>query len=205
MPYLRERGAVLKPIPTLAAGLLLALSGCVAPSGEAPAPPAPVQTAKPVAGAAGMDPGRSIAENIARSRDHSTLEAALRSTGLLDRLEGTGPFTLFAPTDAAFARLPNGTVQSLMVPANRTLLTQLLNYHVVPGTKTRAHIAADIAAGGGTAAYRTAHGGWIRVSMAGSAITVADGHGNRSSVTIPDVDQSNGVIHILDGVLLPAT
>ena len=195
-----------KLIPTLAAGLALALSACVAPSAEeAPAPPAPAQAANPVIGGAAMDPARSIADNIARSRDHTTLVSALRATGVSERLDETGPFTLFAPTDAAFARLPNGTVESLMVPSNRTLLTQMLNYHIVPGTKTRRQIAADIAAGGGTAAYRTAQGGWIRLSMAGRTVTVADVHGNRSSVTIADADLSNGVLHVLDGVLLPAT
>ena len=194
-----------KLIPTLAAGLLFALSACVAPSGEEPPASAPAQAARRVVGGAAMDPARSLAENIALSRDHATLVSALRSTGLSERLAATGPFTLFAPTDAAFARLPNGTMDALMAPANRTLLTQLLNYHVVPDAKTRAQIATDIARGGGTAAYRTVSGGSIRVSMAGSVITVADLHGNRSSVTIADVDQSNGVLHVLDGVLLPPT
>jgi uncharacterized surface protein with fasciclin (FAS1) repeats len=112
---------------------------------------------------------------------------------------------LFAPTDQAFDRLPNGTLTTLLDPSNKWLLGQIVNYHVVPGAKTRAQIAADARSGGGTAAYRTAQGGTIRVSVQGNAISVADIHGNRSNVTIADVRHSNGVMHVLDAVLLPAS
>lgn len=191
--------------PSLAA--LLALSACVAPSAEAPAP-APQQSApvaNPTVGGAAMDAAQSIGANIARSNDHRTLVAALNAAGLLERLQGGGSVTLFAPSDAAFARLPRGTMESLTAPASRNVLAQLLNYHIVPGGRTRAQIFADIDAGGGAASYRTVNGGSIRLSREGGSLMVADLHGNRTPVTIPDVRNSNGVVHVLEAVLLPAT
>jgi uncharacterized surface protein with fasciclin (FAS1) repeats len=185
---------------------LLVLSGCVAPTAEAPAPAvSTAPAANPIIGGAAMDAAQSIGANLARSSDHRTLIAALNAAGLLERLQGNGSFTLFAPSDAAFARLPRGTMESLMAPASRALLTQLLNYHVVPGSKTRTQIVADIAASGGFATYQTASGGWIRLSREGGSILVHDVHGNRSSLSIADARASNGILHVLDGVLLPAT
>jgi uncharacterized surface protein with fasciclin (FAS1) repeats len=190
---------------SLAAGLL-ALSGCVAPTAEAPAPVAPVApVANPSIGGSTMDAAQSIGANISRSSDHRTLIAALNSAGLLERLQGSGSFTLFAPSDAAFARLPRGTIESLMAPASRALLIQLLNYHVVAGSKTMTQMLADIATGGGVATYQTASGGWIRLSREGGSIMVHDVHGNRSSLSIADARASNGILHVLDGVLLPTT
>jgi uncharacterized surface protein with fasciclin (FAS1) repeats len=204
---MRQDEAMTKRIICVIAGGLLALSACVAPTTEAPAPAdrsdAPV--ANPPIGGAVMDAAQSVGGNLARSYDHRTLVAALSAAGLLERLQGNGSFTLFAPSDAAFARLPRGTVESLMAPASRALLAQLLNYHLVPGIKTRSQIVSDIAAGGGLATYQTASGGWIRLSRQGGSIMVHDIHGNRSPLSIADARASNGVLHVLDGVLLPAT
>jgi uncharacterized surface protein with fasciclin (FAS1) repeats len=195
-----------KTILCFAASGLLALSACAAPSTEAPAPAAPAApVANPTIGGAAMDSAQSIAANLARSNDHRTLVAALSAAGMLEQLQGNGSFTLFAPSDAAFARLPRGTMESLMAPASRALLAQLLSYHVVPGSKTRAQILADISAGGGVATYQSASGGRIRLSREGGSIVVHDIHGNRTSLTIGDARTSNGILHVLDGVLLPAT
>lgn len=150
-----------------------------------------------------MDPALPIFENLAKSADHSTLVSASRAAGLPDRLPGS--VTLFAPTNQAFAQLPQGTLDTLMVPENKALLTQLLSYHVLPGAKTRADIAADARAGGGTAVYRTLQGGSIRVTAQGDRLTVTDIHGNRSLVSIPDVRHANGVVHVVEAVLLPVT
>jgi uncharacterized surface protein with fasciclin (FAS1) repeats len=196
-----------KTISCFVAAGLLALSACAAPSVEAPAPSrqpaAPV--VNPIVGGAAMDAAQSIGANLARSNDHRTLIAALNAAGLLERLQGSGSFTLFAPTDAAFAQLPRGTTDTLMAPQSRALLAQLLNYHVVPGSKTRTQIFADIAASGGAATYQTASGGRITVAREGGSIVVRDIHGNRVPVTILDAVSSNGVMHVIDGVLLPAT
>lgn len=188
----------------LAGGLLLIVAGCVAPT-EQPraAQPAPPAVSNPVVGGAAMDPARSIADNLATSSEHSTLNSALRAAGLSERLSASGAYTLFAPSNSAFARLPNGTLESLLAPANKPLLGQVLSYHLVPGRKTGATIAADIAARGGFATYRTLHGGSIRLSMRGGTLMVLDGHGNNSQVRIADALASNGVFHVLDGVLLP--
>ena len=152
-----------------------------------------------------MDAAQSVAANIARSNDHRTLVAALNAAGLLERLQGGSSVTLFAPSDAAFAKLPRGTMESLTASASRNVLAQLLNYHIIPGGRTRAQIFADIDAGGGAATYRTANGGSIRLSREGGSLTVSDLHGNRTPVTIPDVRNSNGVVHVVEAVLLPAT
>ena len=186
------------------AGLLL-IAGCVAPADEPRPAPAPRgATANPMVGGALMDPAASIAQNLASSNEHSALNSALRAAGWSERLSGAGAFTLFAPTDAAFARLPRGTMESLLAPANKPLLGDVLSYHVVAGRKTRAAIADDITYGGGFATYRTLQGGSIRVSMQGGAMSVTDGHRNRSLVRIADAFSSNGVFHVIEGVLLPA-
>ena len=152
-----------------------------------------------------MDPALPLIRNAANSKEHTTFISAVRAAGLESTLADAGSFTVFAPTDEAFGRLPNGTVASLMEPSNKWLLGRLLRYHVVPGAKTRTQIAADARAGGGIATYRTVEGTPVRVSIAGNSILVADVHGNRNEVRIADVRNSNGVMHVLDGVLLPAT
>ena len=158
----------------------------------------------PTVGGAPMYPNRNIVQNAVNSRDHTTLVAAVQAAGLVDTLSGAGPFTVFAPTNAAFAKLPAGTVDTLLQPANRSTLTNVLTYHVVPGRKSAADIMADIRAGGGTATYTTAAGGTLRAMMSGNAVILTDAKGGQSRVTQADVMQSNGVIHVVDTVLLPA-
>ena len=152
-----------------------------------------------------MDPALPLIRNAANSRDHTTFISAVRAAGLEATFGEAGSFTVFAPTDEAFGRLPSGTVTSLMDPSNKWLLGRLLRYHVVAGAKTRSQIAADARAGGGVATYPTVEGTPIRVSLAGNTIVVADIHGNRSEVRIADVRNSNGVMHVLNGVLIPTT
>lgn len=183
--------------------LLAATAACVPPAEPVATAPPPVVAIGPMVGGATMDPSRTILDNAGRSRDHTTLVAALRASGLDRTLAGPGPFTLFAPTNAAFGRLPPTTVETLMHPSNRALLAHLLNYHVVPGRKTRAQIAADARAGGGTAVYRTAAGGTIRVRADGGRIIVTDVNNGRSEVVQADVGHSNGVMHVVGTVLLP--
>jgi uncharacterized surface protein with fasciclin (FAS1) repeats len=158
----------------------------------------------PTVGGAPMYPNRTIVQNAVNSRDHTTLVAAVQAAGLADTLSGAGPFTVFAPTNAAFAKLPAGTVDTLLQPANKATLTNILTYHVVPGRKTAANILADISAGGGTATYTTVAGGTLRARASGNGVVLTDAKGGQSRVTQADVLQSNGVIHVVDTVLLPS-
>jgi uncharacterized surface protein with fasciclin (FAS1) repeats len=157
----------------------------------------------PMVGGAAMYPNRTIVQNAVNSKDHTTLVAAVQAAGLVDTLNGAGPFTVFAPTNAAFGKLPAGTVETLTQPANKSTLTTVLTYHVVPGRKTAQQIMADIRAGGGTATYTTVQGGTLRATMSGNAVVLTDAKGGQSRVTMADVMQSNGVIHVVDTVLLP--
>jgi uncharacterized surface protein with fasciclin (FAS1) repeats len=157
----------------------------------------------PMVGGAAMYPNRTIVQNAVNSKDHTTLVAAVQAAGLVDTLAGPGPFTVFAPTNAAFQKLPAGTVDTLLQPANKGQLTTVLTYHVVPGRKTASQIMSDIRAGGGTATYTTVQGGTLKATMQGNAVVLADAKGNSARVTQADVMQSNGVIHVLDTVLLP--
>ena len=192
-------------VRALLAFTAVALASCAAPS---PAPPegssqAPAAPAAPVVvGGASFDAATSILDTLGKSADHKTLVGALRSAGFASR---PGPVTLFAPTDDAFARLPHGTMDALTAPESGRLLAQVLNYHLVSGVKTRPDIAADVRAGGGAASYRTLQGGSIRVSLDAGLMTVTDGHGNRIAVTVEDARASNGVVHVVDQVLLPVT
>jgi uncharacterized surface protein with fasciclin (FAS1) repeats len=156
-------------------------------------------------GGATMDPAATLIANAAKSAEHKTFLSAVRAAGLEPALAASGPFTLFAPTDQAFQRLPNGTMTALLDPSNKWLLGRIVNYHLVPGAKTRSQIAADARAGGGAATYRTLEGNSLRVSISGDQILVADLHGNRNPVNIADVRNANGIMHVLSGVLLPAT
>ena len=187
------------------ASLLLVAASCAAPSEKPDPVSAETPQANPDVGGATMDPALTLARNAANSRAHTTFVSAVRAAGLESTFAGAGSFTFFAPTDDAFARLPNGTVQTLMDPSNKWLLGRLLRYHVVEGAKTRSQIAADARAGGGTATYRTVEGTPLRVSISGGRIVVADVHGNRSEVQIADVKNSNGVMHVLNDVLLLST
>ncbi len=154
-------------------------------------------------GGAPMYASRNIVQNAVNSADHTTLVAAVKAAGLVDTLSGAGPFTVFAPTNDAFAKLPAGTVDTLLQPANLATLQSVLTYHVVPGRVTAADLMARIAAGGGTARLTTVQGGTLTARMMGGRVMLIDAKGGMSHVTQANVFQSNGVIHVTDAVSLP--
>lgn len=154
-------------------------------------------------GGAEMFPSRNIVENAVNSPIHTTLVAAVKAAGLVETLSGPGPFTVFAPTNDAFAKLPAGTVDTLLQPANRTQLQSVLTYHVVPGRVSAAELVEMIRAGGGTARLTTVQGGVLTASMMGNRVMLTDAAGGMAHVTQADVFQSNGVIHVTDAVSLP--
>jgi uncharacterized surface protein with fasciclin (FAS1) repeats len=164
--------------------------------------PAYAEMTKMVGGAP-MYPSKNIIENAVNSKDHTTLVAAVKAAGLVDTLEGAGPFTVFAPTNEAFARLPAGTVETLLKPENKDKLTSILTYHVVPGRLTEAEIDAMIRDGGGKAMMKTVEGEELTFERGGGHIWVIDAKGDKAEVTIPNVMQSNGVIQVINKVLLP--
>ncbi len=154
-------------------------------------------------GGAAMYPTKNIVENAVNSPEHTTLVAAVKAAGLVDTLSGTGPFTVFAPTNGAFAKLPAGTVDSLLRPENKAMLASVLTYHVVAGRMTAADLMSAIQAGGGQASLVTVQGGTLTARMQGNGIVLIDAKGGRSNVTQANVMQSNGVIHVTDAVSLP--
>jgi uncharacterized surface protein with fasciclin (FAS1) repeats len=154
-------------------------------------------------GGAAMYPNRTIVENAVNSRDHTTLVAAVTAAGLVPTLSGPGPFTVFAPTNGAFAKLPAGTVDSLVQPANKATLTKILTYHVVSGRVSAQDLIGRIRAGGGRAALTTVEGGVLTASLRGNAVILTDEKGGVATVTQADVFQSNGVIHVTDTVSMP--
>ncbi|MBC7922516.1 MAG: fasciclin domain-containing protein [Ferruginibacter sp.] len=154
-------------------------------------------------GGAAMYPSKNIIENALNSKDHTTLVAAVKAAGLVETLQGAGPFTVFAPTNAAFNKLPAGTVDDLVKPENKATLTKILTYHVVAGKLDSKQLAKQIKAGGGTATLKTVEGETLKASMKGSKLTLTDEKGGTSTVTIKDVYQSNGVIHVVDTVVMP--
>jgi uncharacterized surface protein with fasciclin (FAS1) repeats len=155
-------------------------------------------------GGAPMYPSKNIIENAVNSKDHTTLVAAVKAAGLVDTLEGAGPFTVFAPTNEAFAKLPKGTVQSLLMPENKDKLVAVLTYHVVPGRLTAQDLAAKVDEMGGKAMLKTVQGEDLTVERRGrSNLTVTDAKGDVALITIPNVMQSNGVIHVINKVLIP--
>lgn len=154
-------------------------------------------------GGAAMYPSKNIIENAVNSKDHTTLVAAVKAAGLVETLEGPGPFTVFAPTNEAFNKLPKGTVAMLLKPENKAKLTSILTYHVVAGRYGSKELAAMIKKGGGKAELTTVNGEKLTVMMNGSKIVVKDAKGGKATVTIPDVWQSNGVIHVTDAVSMP--
>lgn len=154
-------------------------------------------------GGATMYSSRNIVENAVNSSDHTTLVAAVQAAGLVETLSGPGPFTVFAPTNAAFAKLPAGTVDTLLQPANRQTLQSVLTYHVVPGRVTASELLGLIEAGGGQARVTTVQGGVLTASVMGGRVMLTDAKGGRAYVTQADVMQSNGVIHVTDAVSLP--
>ena len=159
--------------------------------------------ANPMVGGAPMYSTRNIVQNAVNSKDHTTLVAAVKAGGLVDTLSGKGPFTVFAPTNAAFAKLPAGTVENLVKPENKATLDKILTYHVVPGRITAQQIAAMAARHGGTATLKTVEGEPLRFKKSGKGWVVVDSKGDSSRITIANVMQSNGVIHVVDSVLMP--
>ena len=171
--------------------------GAMAEANAAPAAPVMV-------GGAEMLPTATIVDNASKSADHTTLVAAVKAAGLAETLSGAGPFTVFAPTNAAFAKLPAGTVDGLLKPAAKADLAKVLTYHVVPGTMTAATIAEAIKAGNGTATLTTVQGDKLTATASGASVTLTDAKGGKSTVTQADVMQSNGVVHVVDTVLMPS-
>lgn len=158
----------------------------------------------PMVGGAAMYPNRNIVQNAVNSRDHTTLVSAVQAAGLADTLMGAGPFTVFAPTNAAFDRLPAGTVSNLMMPQNRDQLRSVLTFHVVPGNYSAAELKSLIAASPNrVATLRTVNGGMLRVTMEGNNIVLMGENNSKAYVTQGDVRQSNGMIHVVNGVLIP--
>jgi uncharacterized surface protein with fasciclin (FAS1) repeats len=154
-------------------------------------------------GGAAMYPSKTIVDNAVNSKDHTTLVAAVQAAGLVDTLKSPGPFTVFAPTNAAFNKLPAGTVDTLVKPENKDTLTKILTYHVVPGRMTAKDLMAKIKADGGKTTLTTVEGEPLTASMMGNTLMLTDAKGGMSHVTIKDVMQSNGVIHVVDTVLMP--
>ncbi|HET7797030.1 MAG TPA: fasciclin domain-containing protein [Nevskia sp.] len=159
--------------------------------------------ADPIVGGAPMSPTKDIIDNAVNSKDHTTLVTAVKAAGLVETLKGKGPFTVFAPTNAAFAALPAGTVETLLKPENKAKLSGILTYHVVAGKLDSMAVAAAIKAGGGKASLTTVAGGKLSASIEGKDVVITDENGGKGKVTIADVYQSNGVIHVVDKVLLP--
>jgi uncharacterized surface protein with fasciclin (FAS1) repeats len=158
----------------------------------------------PMVGGAPMSPKKNIVENAVNSKDHTTLVAAVKAAGLVDTLSGAGPFTVFAPTNEAFDKLPAGTVDTLVKPENKDTLTKILTYHVVSGKMNAKDLMKAIKAGKGTATLTTVQGGKLMASSPdGKHIQLKDEKGGTSMVTIADVNQSNGVIHVIDTVVMP--
>ena len=164
---------------------------------------APALAKNPMVGGAPMYASKTIVENAVNSKDHTTLVAAVKAAGLVDTLSGPGPFTVFAPTNAAFSKLPPGTVETLVQPQNKAQLTGILTYHVVPGTYTSKELMQLTRQGGGEATLKTVQGEPLIVTAKGKAVMVTDTKGNTARVTTANVMQSNGVIHVINSVLMP--
>ena len=161
------------------------------------------QQKDPMVGGAAMYPTKNIVENAVNSKDHTTLVAAVKAAGLVETLEGPRPFTVFAPTNEAFAKLPAGTVDTLLKPENKDMLVKILTYHVVAGKVGAGDLKKMIEAGGGQATLKTVSGGTLTAREVGGKIVLTDEKGGTSTVTIANVWQSNGVIHVVDTVLMP--
>ena len=193
----------IKPLALAVLGAV-ALSACMSnPSMATHADNGMAMPANPMVGGAPMYASKDIIDNAVNSKDHTTLVAAVKAAGLVDTLKGAGPFTVFAPTNAAFAALPAGTVDTLLKPENKATLSKILTYHVVSGRLDSAALAALIRAGGGSATLTTVQGEPLKVGMQGDRVVLTDTKGNTSTVTTADVNQKNGVIHVVDSVLMP--
>ena len=163
----------------------------------------PAAAKNPMVGGAAMYPTKNIVQNAVNSKDHTTLVAAVKAAGLVETLSGKGPFTVFAPTNRAFAKLPAGTVETLVKPENKGTLTSILTYHVLPGKVTSGQIAALVAKHRGTATLKTVQGQSLKFMKHGKGYMITDAKGGTAMITIANVNQSNGVIHVIDSVLLP--
>jgi uncharacterized surface protein with fasciclin (FAS1) repeats len=155
-------------------------------------------------GGAAMFPSKNIVENAVNSKDHTTLVAAVKAAGLVETLQGAGPFTVFAPVNSAFDALPAGTVDTLLKPENKSQLTQVLTYHVVPGRITAGDLMEMVKKGGGKAMLKTVEGEDLTVEIKDGSLWIWDAKGDAAKITIKNVMQSNGVIHVIDTVLLPS-
>lgn len=180
----------LSVLGSAATAVLIAFAG--------PLPEASAKEKTVMVGGAAMYPSKTIVANAVNSKDHTTLVAAVKAAGLVDTLSGPGPFTVFAPTNAAFRKLPKGTVETLVKPENKATLTRILTYHVVPGK-----LNADQLMDGQT--LITVEGEPLTVRKTGGKVMIVDAQGGAATVTIPDVNQSNGVIHVVNSVLMPAS
>ena len=188
-----------KNLLSLALMALLGAASASTASAQATMTPGTVQV-----GGQAMYPNNNIVENAVKSADHTTLVAAVKAAGLVETLQGKGPFTVFAPTNAAFTALPAGTVETLVKPENKATLTKILTYHVVAGNMTADKIMAAIKAGKGTATLKTVSGGTLKAMMNGPKnVVLVDEKGGVSTISTYDVIQSNGVIHVIDKVLMP--
>jgi uncharacterized surface protein with fasciclin (FAS1) repeats len=157
----------------------------------------------PMVGGAAMYKTKDIVDNAVNSADHTTLVAAVKAAGLVDTLKSKGPFTVFAPVNSAFEKLPAGTVETLLKPENKATLTKILTYHVIAGNFDSKAVVAAIKKGNGTAEFKTVAGGKLRAMLDGGKVVLKDEKGGMATVTIADVRQSNGVIHVIDSVVLP--
>ncbi|MBD8620191.1 fasciclin domain-containing protein [Sphingomonas sp. CFBP 13728] len=205
-----------KTLPLLLITSALALAACsskskddVASASTTPANPAlavpngPPAVANPTVGGVPMMATRTIVDNASAAPNLSTLVAAVKAAGLVGTLSGPGPFTVFAPTNDAFGRLAPGMVDTLLKPENKASLTKVLTYHVVPGVITADDLRQRITAGGGTATLTTVEGDPITATLVGAVIALTDVNGNKSYVETADVRQSNGVVHVVNGVIVP--
>lgn len=157
----------------------------------------------PTVGGAAMYPSKNIVENAANSPVHTTLVAAVKAAGLVSTLEGPGPYTVFAPVNSAFDKLPAGTVDTLLKPESKGQLVKILTYHVVSGKVSSRDLVKQIKAGGGKAELKTVEGGTLTATLEGGKVVLTDEKGGTATVTVADVYQSNGVIHVIDAVLMP--
>ena len=189
---------------TGALAIAAAATAQTAPAPAAPAATAPAAaTTNPTVGGAAMDATKSIAVNASAAPNLTTLVKAVQAAGLATTLSGPGPFTVFAPTNDAFARLAPGTVDTLLKPESKATLAKVLTYHVVPGTLTLADLDAKAKAGGGKAVLTTVEGEPLTVEVLNGSVQLTDVNGNKSFIETPDVKQSNGVVHVVNGVVLP--
>jgi uncharacterized surface protein with fasciclin (FAS1) repeats len=198
-------------LATVSAAALLTLAACNKPEEAAPADAAATDVSAmapastdPMVGGAAMSPNETIVANAGKASNLTTLVGAVTAAGLGETLSGPGPFTVFAPDNAAFEKIPAATRQSLMAPAGKADLTKILTYHVVPGRLTAADIASQAQAGGGTATLTTVQGEDLKVSAGpNNTWVITDAKGGRSTITQADVAQSNGMVHVIDTVLMP--